>query len=405
MRLWLALCLSIPVMAQYQLESIISQSGTVAITHADDERLFLTLKNGRIRIWDGNQLLNADFLDLVGDVSTVSEQGLLSIAFHPNYAENGFAFVAYTDLNGDSTIARYTRDPMNPNRLDPNSARFLLQVGQPQENHNGGQLQFGPNGYLYYGIGDGGGANDPGCNAQDPQSLLGKMIRLDVDASVNTAPYHGIPASNPFVGNPAVRDEIWAIGLRNPWRFSFDTLNGDLYIADVGQNDYEEIDFDPAPLTGGLNYGWDRREGAHCFEEDANCPMGTPSCNDPSFTDPVIEYTHDLGRCSITGGYVYRGCDLPDLYGKYIYADYCSGDIWSAWRDQLGNWQTQLLNVSQSFITSFGTDADQELYLAGSGTIYRIDLNGLPTSLYPYWADTLPCGETLDVRALVAKVP
>ncbi len=244
----------------------------VAIAHAGDGsgRLFITLQIGKILVYDGQQLLPAPFLDIGSLITTGGERGLLSVAFHPNYAANGFLYVNYTDLNGDTVIARY-RISADSNVVDPASATFLLVIPQPFANHNGGQLQFGPDGYLYIGTGDGGSGGDPLNNAQNRSSLLGKMLRIDVDVDSS----YSIPPDNPFAGNSNVRQEIWAVGLRNPWRFSFDRLTGDLFVADVGQDNWEEVNFQPANSRGGENYGWRLMEGNHCFNPTTNCNDGS----------------------------------------------------------------------------------------------------------------------------------
>src|SRR5712692_7743353 len=285
-----------------------------AITTAGDGsgRLFITLQGGTIKLFDGFQLQT--FLDISSLVSCCDEQGLLSTAFHPQYGSNGFFYVNYTNTAGDTVIARY-RVSVNPSVADPNSAVILLTIAQPFDNHNGGQLQFGPDGYLYIGMGDGGSAGDPGNRAQDLGQLLGKLLRIDVNSA---APY-AIPPTNPFVGTPGARGEIWAFGLRNPWRFSFDRLTGDLFIADVGQSSREEVDFQPANSTGGQNYGWRRMEGTACFNPSSGC-------NDGSLTLPTIEYDHTQG-CAIIGGYRYRGTSSPSLFATYLFGDFCSGRI------------------------------------------------------------------------------
>jgi glucose/arabinose dehydrogenase len=253
----------------------------------------------------------------------------------------------------------------------------LLTISHPASNHNGGQLQFGPDGYLYAGIGDGGGGCDTagaGCNAQRDNLLLGKLLRLDVDQNVDSIPYHGIPPSNPYVGAGDPRDEIWSEGLRNPWRFAFDRLTGGLFIGDVGQNTQEEVDYRPADSTGGENYGWNWMEGFDCNTCAANCPMPTPApnpCNHPSLTLPILDYDHSLG-CSITGGYAYRGVQVPRLYGKYLYGDLCSGRIWWAVQNGLGWTATQFTTTAGS-LYSFGQDVNGELYVArGNGTLAKI---------------------------------
>jgi glucose/arabinose dehydrogenase len=337
----------------------------LAITHAGDNRLFITLQGGQIVIYDGTSLLPSPFLDisaLIGDSS--NEKGLLGLAFHPRYSENGFFYVNYTDTSGDTVIARYSVSATNPNRADPASARIILRIDQPFANHNGGQLVFGPDRYLYIGMGDGGSGGDPGNRAQNPGDLLGKMLRIDVDSG---NPY-AVPASNPFVGRPGVRGEIWALGLRNPWRFSFDRATGDLYIADVGQGEREEINFTPATSIGGENYGWRRMEGSRCFNPSTNC-------NNGSLVLPIIEYDHSVG-CSVTGGYVYRGTQNPRLKGLYVYGDYCTGMIWGASRNAAGTWTSRVLIDTSHQISTFGEDLAGELYVARhhptGGAIFRI---------------------------------
>jgi glucose/arabinose dehydrogenase len=335
----------------------------VAITHAGDGsgRLFITLKGGKVIIYDGTRVLSEPFIDLSSLVSTNSERGLLSVAFHPSYESNGFFFVNYTNTEGDTVIARYTVSG-DANVADQNSALVLLKITQPFQNHNGGQLQFGPDGYLYIGMGDGGSGGDPQNNAQNPGMLLGKMLRIDVDGGV---PY-AIPASNPFVDNPEALDEIWAFGLRNPWRFSFDRQTGDLFIGDVGQSSWEEVDFQRAISPGGENYGWRLMEGTHCYNPATDC-------NDGTLTLPIIEYDHSVG-CSITGGYRYRGAQNRELFGVYLYADYCSGRIWGATEDGNGGWMVKELLDTDFRITTFGEDETGEIYVADfqSGAIYQI---------------------------------
>jgi glucose/arabinose dehydrogenase len=339
-----------------------------SITNAGDGRLFLTVQSGRILVWDGLQIRPTPFLDVSSLIICCGEQGLLSVAFHPNYAQNGYFFVDYTNVTGQTVVARY-RVSSNPNVADSFSGVILLTIDQPYTNHNGGQLQFGPDGFLYIGMGDGGSANDPLCNAQSSQSLLGKLLRIDVDRSVATPPYYGIPPSNPFLANGDAPPEAWAKGVRNPWRFSFDRLTGDLLIGDVGQGSWEEVDFQPAGSPGGQNYGWKLMEGTHCGGGgSAGCMPGVPPCGDPAYTLPILEYDHGGGRCSITGGYVYRGLSIPDLYGTYVYGDFCSGEIWAA-SPQSGAWTSTLLPIQISQLQTFGQDAIGELYVGtGNGT-------------------------------------
>ena len=324
----------------------------VAVAHAGDGsgRLFVTLQGGQVVIFDGERVLPRPFLDLRDRVGSGGERGLLSIAFHPDFARNRLFFANYTDLAGDTVISRFRAARRNPNVALSRSERRVLAVPQPYANHNGGQLQFGPDGFLYIGMGDGGSGGDPENRAQDGGSLLGKLLRIDVNGQ---RPY-GIPADNPFAGRTDVRPEIWALGLRNPWRFSFDRSTGDLYIADVGQGDWEEVNFQPAGSPGGQNYGWRRMEGRHCFNPPSACDDGT-------LTPPVLEYDHGVGR-SITGGYVYRGSGVPELAGRYVYGDFASGRIWAA-RSVGGDWINEELPVSGGLISSFGEDEVGELYL------------------------------------------
>ena len=348
-------------------------SGPTSIAHAGDQRLFITQQGGQIRIWDGAQLLATPFLT-ISPITSGGEEGLLSIAFHPNYAQNGFFYVYYVNAAGNLVIARY-HVSANPNVADPASASVLLTIPHPSSNHNGGQLQFGPDGYLYAGIGDGGGGCDDagsGCNAQRDNLLLGKMLRLDVNQNVNVAPFHGVPPTNPFVGPGDPLDLIWAKGLRNPWRYSFDRLTGSLFIGDVGQSSREEVDVQSADSPGGQNYGWKRMEGFACNTCDlSNCPVPPPVCNSPLLTLPVLDYDHGLG-CSITGGYVYRGSEIPNLYGRYIFGDLCSGRLWWA-RDNEGTWSYTQFSANVGGPWTFGQDVAGELYMGlGNGTLRRM---------------------------------
>ncbi|MFL6195260.1 MAG: PQQ-dependent sugar dehydrogenase [Thermoanaerobaculia bacterium] len=357
-------------LAGVAFEQVADGLGSVtAITHAGDSRLFVTIRDGRILIVENGAARAQPFLDIHTLITTVGEGGLLSTAFHPHYADNGFFFVNYTNTNGDTVIARYQVSG-DANRADPASARTLLLITQPFSNHNGGQLQFGPDGYLYIGMGDGGSAFDPECRAQREDSLLGKMLRIDVDQNVGGSPFYGIPADNPFRGAGDPPDEIWSSGLRNPWRFSFDRQTGDLWIGDVGQNQREEIDFQPASSRGGENYGWKVMEGTLCSTRTA-CPASTPACDSPAFTPPVLEYDHASG-CSVTGGYVYRGSRLPQLRGTYMFADFCTGVVWAATRQGSG-FTVKRLAAPVSQIITFGEDRDGELYAGNlTGNLFRL---------------------------------
>lgn len=320
-------------------------------------RLFVVEQSGRIRVVQNGQLLPEPFLDLTDRVVSGGERGLLAVAFHPNYRENGLFFVNYTGAEGHTRVARYRVSAADPNRADPGSGEVILLVEQPYANHNGGDTKFGPDGYLYIALGDGGAGGDPHNHGQNLESLLGKLLRIDVDGST---PY-GIPPDNPFVSRPG-RDEIWAYGLRNPWRFSFDRQTGDLYIADVGQNRLEEINFQPASSGGGQNYGWNIYEARERFKQG--------EAANPVF--PVAQYTHDEGGCSITGGYVYRGQEIPWLQGAYLYGDYCTGKIWALSR-QDGEWKSRLLLETPHRISSFAEDQAGELYVVHhGGEVYKL---------------------------------
>ena len=333
------------------------------LTHSGDDRLFVVEKRGRIRtIVDGAPSLDP-FLDITDRVgSGSSEQGLLSMAFHPDFTENGRFFVNYTNLGGNTIVSSFQISEGDPNRAETGSETILLQVNQPFGNHNGGQLQFGPDGYLYIGLGDGGSQGDPEGNGQNSQTLLGSILRLDVDSDM---PY-AIPSDNPFVSDDGQADEIWAVGFRNPWRFSFDRETGDLYIADVGQSNWEEVNFQPAEAAGGANYGWNILEGSQCYRSE--------SCDLNGLVSPVAEYSHAGGNCSITGGYVYRGEAYPELRGNYFFGDYCSGTIRSLFRGQNGDWLQAPVLESGLFISSFGEDVNGELYILdfGSGDIFKL---------------------------------
>lgn len=334
----------------------------VAITHAADGsgRLFITEQAGRVRILKAGTLLDPPFLDLSGAVSCCGERGLLSIAFPPGGAGSGRFYVNYTDLAGDTVVARYLIGP-DPDRAVPTSEEVVLRVQQPYSNHNGGQLAFGPDGFLYIGMGDGGSAGDPQDRAQNPAELLGKLLRIDVESGAAT---YTVPPTNPFRTTPGYRPEIWAVGLRNPWRFSFDRQTGDLYIGDVGQNGHEEIDFQQASSPGGENYGWRLKEGSHCY--------AASPCAIPGLTDPAAEYDHGQG-CSVSGGYVYRGAASPSLNGYYLYGDYCSGTIWALGPAVAGGAGVVLASTSYG-ISTFGEDEGGELYVADyfGGNVHRI---------------------------------
>jgi glucose/arabinose dehydrogenase len=309
----------------------------LAAPHDGSARLFVLEQEGLIHTIQDGERLPEPFLDLREQASTRGStvRGLLGMAFHPRYAENGYFFVHYTQVGGNSVIARY-RVSADPNRADPASENKLMEISYPIGEHVGGGLAFGPDGFLYIGIGDGGagGNGDEAGNAQNPETYLGSMLRIDLD---NTA-----------------TPEVWATGLRNPWRFSFDALNGDLYIADVGENQWEEINYLPAGSPAGANFGWNFYEG--------NQPYQSISSESLELTFPVAVYDHTLG-CSVTGGYVYRGKSLPEFFGVYVYGDYCTGNVWGLLQTPAGSWQNELLFELPAYITSFGQDEAGELYL------------------------------------------
>jgi glucose/arabinose dehydrogenase len=348
--------------ADYQFVEIAADlNRPIYLTHAGDERLFVVEQDGPIRIIENGEVRETPFLDVSTIVNTDGlERGLLGLAFHPDYADNGWFFINYTSLNTDDTVARYTVSPDDPNVADPDTDAEILRVEDPYPNHNAGQLAFGPDGYLYVGMGDGGSAGDPHGNGQNRQALLGKMLRLNVDGEL---PYT-IPDDNPFIGDENAAPEVWAWGLRNPWRYSFDRETGDFYIADVGQNQWEEINFQPADSNGGENYGWNPLEGSHAYSQQP-APSGVVM--------PIAEYDHGQG-CSVTGGYVYRGTLLPGLQGTYFFGDWCSGTVWTTRRDEVGNWHTEVLMNTGRQISSFGEDVHGELYLVDySGSVLRLE--------------------------------
>jgi glucose/arabinose dehydrogenase len=366
----------------------------VYATNAGDNsgRLFIVEQTGVIRIVHNGNLLTKPFLDISDRVRFNGEEGLLSLAFPPDYAQKDYFYVYYTragETNNQVSRFHLTSDP---NVADPNSEEQILFLNHPgQTNHNGGLLVFGPDGYLYIGTGDGGGGGDPSRNAQNLGSLLGKLLRIDTEyawvqkpqgsilsylpillssSQAPPGPPYKIPANNPFVSQSGARPEIWALGLRNPWRYSFDRQTQDLFIADVGQSAWEEIDFQPTGSQGGENYGWNIYEGDHCY------PPGTLNCTPPAnYSPPVWEYNHgpnDSTGCSITGGYIYRGAAYPAMQGIYFYGDYCSRTIWGLQFD--GNrWVNQELKTAPGRITSFGEDQAGELYLTSSdGVVYQV---------------------------------
>ena len=342
----------------------------VEITNAGDSRLFVVQKGGLIRILNSNGTVNTTpFLNLSSIITTNGERGLLGLAFHPNYGTNGYFFVNYTNLSGNTVIARYSVNSVNPD-IANTTGTILMTIAQPYSNHNGGSIKFGSDGYLYIGMGDGGSAGDPDNRAQNINDNLGKMLRIDVNSTI--APYYTIPTTNPFVG-VAGNDEIWAIGLRNPWKFSFNRSNGDLWIADVGQSSVEEINkiVNPLPNTG-INLGWRCYEGNSTYNTSGCAPVGT-------MTFPFAQYARSGGACSVTGGYFYTGSAYPNFQNHYFFTDYCDDKIRMV--NSAGVITTTTSFSGNNFVT-FGEDMNGELYIAGisSGTIYKIIDSSLSSS-------------------------
>lgn len=342
----------------------------VYLTHAGDERLFVVEQDGRVRIIHNGRLLPDPFLDISEMVSTDgSERGLLGLAFHPNYAQNGYFYIVYTNKEGDTEISRYTVSANDPDSADPDSAGLLFLIDQPYGNHNGGQLLFGADGYLYIGLGDGGAVSDPYDNAQNPGTLLGSILRVDVDSA---EPY-AIPDDNPFAAQalaqpaPDARGEVWLIGLRNPWAFSFDRQTGDLYITDVAQDGLEEINFQPAGAPAGVNFGWPFREGTVCYKAE--------TCRSSGLQPPIFEYAHGADGCAVIGGAVYRGRQFPELAGNYFFSDFCSGIIWTLRYDgSAGRWVRTAVYETDTQIANIGEDVNGEMYVVGyrTGEIWAI---------------------------------
>lgn len=349
-------------------EVVAGLEAPVGVDHAGDgsDRLFVLEQTGRIRIVRDGVLVERPFLDIADRLSAGGERGLLGLAFHPRFPGDPRVFVDYTDEQGNTRVSAFTVDPARPDRVDPATERRLLLVEQPFPNHNGGALAFGPDGFLYIALGDGGGGGDPHGNGQLLQTLLGKILRIDIDRTEGDRAY-GIPPSNPYAdGADGRRPEIWLTGLRNPWRMSFDRATGDLWIGDVGQNAWEEIDVHRAGSPGGANFGWNVMEGDHCFSPSSGC--------DPDgLVGPVAEYGHDEG-CTAIGGGVYRGTAQAALAGGYVFADYCSGRVWAIDPAGDGARKPTLVGESGRNVTSFGEDEQGELYATdvGSGSLVQV---------------------------------
>jgi len=370
---------SAAVPADLALELVVNgiPGGPLAVRHARDGsgRLFIVSRNGQIFIHDGSQLLSMPFLDIRDRVRSGGETGLLGLDFHPDFSNNRYFYVNYTYWNNSSNqmhtrISRFTVPTASPNVADAASEHILLEIKQPYGNHNGGDIHFGPDGYLYIGMGDGGDGRDPQDRARHTDNLLGKMLRIDVNGSSPGSGACGligdysVPASNPFVGTSGACAEIWSYGLRNPWRWSFDRSTHDMFIGDVGQGEWEEVDFQPANSQGGEYYGWSCMEGNHVIISSR--------CDGAAMVAPILEYYHSNGNCSITGGYRYRG-PILEMNGIYVYGDYCSGNIWFA-EFQGGSWSASLWKDTDLNISSFGEDEDGNVYVVDlNGAIYRFD--------------------------------
>jgi len=382
-------CLNFSYSQNLELELIASNfNDPVTIKHAGDDRLFIVEREGLIKIINADgTILNTPFLDINNIVtSTGGEQGLLGLAFHPDYENNGYFYVNYINNSENTVVSRFSRDSSNPSLADVASEFILLTINQPYSNHNAGDLAFNSDGYLYIATGDGGAGGDPQGNSQNTSNLLGNILRINVDTAAAPLNY-SIPDDNPFVGSTTAREEIWAYGLRNPWKFSFDRLNGDIWIGDVGQSEIEEINKASA-TDAGLNYGWRCYEGSTAFN-NANCP------NASTLTFPVTEYAHSNGqfKCSVTGGYRYRGTTFSNFEGWYFYADYCSGEIGSlVYNSTTDTWNSTLKDFSGNW-SAFGEDVNGEIYVSdlSSGNIYRLidtslsvdDYNLNNISIYP----------------------
>jgi glucose/arabinose dehydrogenase len=337
----------------------------VYVTHAGDGsgRIFVVEKRGRIRIIKEGEVVETPYLDITSIVgSSGNEQGFLSFAFHPDYKNNGLFYVSYNDKEGDTVIARYQVSSDDPDVADPDSGKQILFQEQPYPNHNGGLIKFGPDGYLYIGLGDGGSGGDPQENGQNRKSLLGKILRIDVN---NGDPY-SIPDDNPFANGQEGAPEVWSYGLRNPWRFSFDRATGDMYIGDVGQNVIEEIDFQPAG-QGGLNFGWNIMEASSCY------PPNQDTCTKNGLILPIAEYTHRMGN-SVTGGYVYNGAQFPEMQGYYLYGDFSSSRLWALKQTSEGVFEVAELPMLDIGLSSFGEDEAGELYVTDyyDGGVYQL---------------------------------
>ncbi len=363
-----------PLTLEKAFPNLAFQSG-VHITHAGDStnRLWVVLRSGTIMVFPNSEAVQSAslFLDIRDRVTVGGEEGLLGLAFDPQYSSNGYLYVHYSAVSPRrSVISRFSVSSTDPGQADPAGELVVLEVPQPFSNHNGGTIAFGPDGYLYIGLGDGGSGGDPQGHGQNPATLLGSFLRIDVSSSTSLEPYK-IPPDNPFAGlQSGERAEIWAYGMRNPWKFAFDTATGELWAGDVGQNDWEEIDI----IERGGNYGWNVMEGAHCY------PPSVGTCDETDLQRPVYEYAIPAEGCAIIGGHTYRGSRNPELKGAYIYADYCSRRVWGLRYDGTSVTEQTLLATANGAITGIGTDEANELYFVSfDQNIYRFAASLQPT--------------------------
>lgn len=362
-----------------KLEQIATGMGTTLLVESEPgnaSRLYVLDQDGRIFLIKDGVKQTTPFLDIRSLTNRSGERGLLGLAFHPNYSQNGYFYINFTDNSGDTQISRY-QVTTNPDVVSTSTRFDILNIDQPYSNHNGGCIRFGPDGYLYIATGDGGSAGDPRNYAQNGNSLLGKMLRIDIDSTTGQLNY-SIPSTNPFITNSSIRDEIWAIGLRNPWRFNFDSLTGDMYIADVGQNAWEYVHFEPAGDPGGRNYGWKIVEGSNCYSP-------SNGCNKNGLEMPIYEYAQTFfpTKCCIIGSEVYRGKSMARMQGRYFFSDACSQDLWSFRYNSTNNSINGFIDHTsqsgaQGSATSLGSDADGEVYICRGGTVYKL----IPAEMY-----------------------